>query len=44
MTRSGTNSWWRKLGWFVLLWAGGVLVTAAVAGVFKILILGAVRH
>lgn len=44
MIRSDETQWWRKFGWFVLLWIGGVLVTAAVASVFKILILGAVRH
>ncbi|PNS09472.1 DUF2474 domain-containing protein [Solilutibacter silvestris] len=43
--RSGDGApWWRKLGWFVLLWVCGVLVTFAVASVFKFLILGAVTH
>jgi hypothetical protein len=23
--------WWKRLGWFVALWAGGVLVVGAVA-------------
>ena len=39
-----TAPWWRKAGWFVLLWVCGVLVTFAVASVFKFLILGAVTH
>lgn len=44
MSSSGSGPWWRKFGWFVLLWAAGVLATAAVASVFKILMLGAVRQ
>jgi hypothetical protein len=38
------KSRWHSLGWFVLLWAGGVLVTLAVASVFKFLILSVVKH
>lgn len=41
---AGEGPWWRKLGWFVLLWVCGVLVTVLVASVFKFLILGAVTH
>ncbi|QNP42254.1 DUF2474 family protein [Lysobacter solisilvae (ex Woo and Kim 2020)] len=33
-----------KTKWFVLLWAGGVLATLLVAGVFKLLMLGAVKQ
>jgi hypothetical protein len=42
--RSGNDApWWRRLGWFVLLWVCGVLVTFVVASIFKFLILSAVR-
>lgn len=44
MANIESQSGWRRLGWFVFLWACGVLVTFAVASVFKFLILGAVEH
>ncbi len=30
-----SRSAWRRLGWFVLLWLGGVVVTGAVALVLR---------
>jgi len=33
----------RRAGWFVLLWLGGVLAAGAVAALFKLLMLGAVK-
>jgi hypothetical protein len=38
------GSLWHRMGWFLLLWMGGVLVTLLVASVFKLLILGVVSH
>jgi hypothetical protein len=35
---------WQSIGWFFLLWAGGVVVTLAISSVFKLLILGIVEH
>jgi hypothetical protein len=34
---------WKRLGWFVLLYAGGVLAVAIVALIFRVLVLNAVR-
>lgn len=35
---------WRKAGWFVLLWVGGVVAAIVLAAVFKVLMLGAVKQ
>jgi len=37
------NPVWKRLGWFVLLYAGGVLAVAIVALIFRVLVLNAVR-
>ncbi|HMH67625.1 MAG TPA: DUF2474 family protein [Pinirhizobacter sp.] len=34
---------WKRLGWFVLLYAGGVLAVGIVALIFRVLVLNAVR-
>jgi hypothetical protein len=34
---------WKRLGWFVLLYASGVLAVAIVALIFRVLVLNAVR-
>ncbi|WP_285673203.1 DUF2474 domain-containing protein [Paralimibaculum aggregatum] len=34
--RRGT---WRRLGWFVLLWAGGVAAVAALGGLLRAVLL-----
>jgi hypothetical protein len=33
----------KRLGWFVLLYVGGVLAVVAVAAIFRVLVLDAVR-
>lgn len=33
----------KRLGWFILLWLGGVLGAILIASVFKVLMLGAVK-
>jgi uncharacterized protein DUF2474 len=40
---AGKPSVWKRLGWFVLLYAGGVLAVAIVALIFRVLVLNAVR-
>ncbi|WP_250628159.1 DUF2474 family protein [Pinirhizobacter soli] len=37
------QSAWKRLGWFVLLYAGGVLAVGIVALIFRVLVLNAVR-
>ncbi|WP_250626102.1 DUF2474 family protein [Pinirhizobacter soli] len=37
------QSVWKRLGWFVLLYAGGVLAVGIVALIFRVLVLNAVR-
>jgi len=47
ITRNGshrTHPLWRKSGWFLLLWTCGVVATLLISSVFKLLILGAVKH
>jgi hypothetical protein len=31
MATEGPGPWWQRLGWFVALWAAGVLAVGAVA-------------
>jgi hypothetical protein len=31
MTIDHAGPWWKRLGWFVALWAGGVLAVGSVA-------------
>ena len=33
--RNGAGGRWRRLGWFVLLWAGGVAALGLVAGLIR---------
>ena len=33
------NSWWARVGWFVLFWAAGVVTVAAVGYAIKLVLL-----
>ena len=33
---AGAQTWLRRVGWFVLIWAGSVLALGVVAGLFRV--------
>jgi hypothetical protein len=34
---AGARAWLRRVGWLVLIWAGGVAALGVVAGLFRVL-------
>lgn len=36
-TSRSNVSWWRRVGWFMLIWAASVTVLSVVAFVFRVL-------
>jgi hypothetical protein len=33
---AGAQTWFRRVGWLVLIWAAGVLALGVVAGLFRV--------